>query len=198
MKSISIDCVILGHKNFLEQDKAIFVYNDEFGKIKIIAKGAKLIKSKFTGHLETLNFCTATIYFGKTKKILTEICTKKNFFKKTHTLSTLYNALKIAEITNKALFEDQKIEGLFDLIKQTLRHLIISRKKTLIVTAYTIKLLDKSGLMPDFKETRTKLKEKYIKFFNFIQHKSFDEIERINLNKEEKEVIANLISNLQK
>lgn len=196
MKLSTTKCVILGHKNFLEKDKFIYMYTEEFGKIRVIAKGAKSLSSKFTGHLETLNFCTATIYFSKKNKILTEISTNKNFFKKTKNLSTLYTALKIAEITNKLLYEEQKLEGLYLLIQQTLKHLIKSKKKTLIFTAYIIKILDKSGLIPNFKETKNKLKEKYIKFFNFIKDKSFDEIEKIHLQKNEKEEIEKYSNHL--
>lgn len=196
MKLSTTKCVILGHKNFSEKDKFIYIYTEEFGKIRLIAKDAKSLLSKFTGHLETLNFCTATIYFSKKNKILIEISTNKNFFKKTKNLSTLYTALKIAEITNKLLYEDQKLEGLYLLIKQTLKHLIKSRKKTLIFTAYVIKILDKSGLIPNFKETKNKLKKKYIKFFNFIKDKSFEEIEKIHLQKNEKEEIEKYSNHL--
>ncbi len=196
MKSLNVKCIILGHKNFSEKDKLVFLYTQDLGKIKAIAKGSRSITSKFTGHLETLNFCTAKLYFGPKNIILTEITTDKIYFRKRTSLGTISNALDIAEITNQLLFENQKFKNLSKLIETTIKHLKSSRKKTLIKIAYIIKLLDKSGLIPDFKQTKISCEEKYIKFFNFIKSKSYSEIEKIKLTKSEKSYIKEVAKNL--
>jgi DNA repair protein RecO (recombination protein O) len=196
MKTKNIKCIILGHKNFFEQDKIIYFYNDELGKIQAIAKGARKLTSKFTGHLETLNFCTATIYFGSKINILTEIATDETSFRKRNNLKTISNALQIAKITSNILYENQNLEKLSELLRTTIKHLKTSRKKSLITTAYTIKLLDKFGTIPDLKETKTSLQGKYLKFFNFIKTKPFSEIEKITLTKKEKQYIENFTQEL--
>ena len=73
--------IILGHKDLGESDSLLYIYNFDLGKQKIIAKGARKIKSKFTGHLQTLNFCEAVLYSAPRNIILQEIATRKNYFK---------------------------------------------------------------------------------------------------------------------
>jgi len=195
-KTLTDKFIILGHKNFSEKDKLVFLYNDEHGKIRAIAKGSRSITSKFTGHLETLNFCTANLYFGPKNVILTDITTDKSHFKKRKNLSTISHAIQIAEISNRIIFENQQVENLEPLINTTLENLKSSRNKSLIFTAYIIKILDKLGVIPDFRETKVSLEEKYVKFLNFIKEKPFSEIERITLTKPEKEKIQQITASL--
>lgn len=193
-KTLTDKFVILGHKNFSEKDKLVFLYSDEHGKLKVIAKGARSITSKFTGHLETLNFCTANLYFGPKNIILTDISTNKSHFRKRKCLSTISHAIRIAEISNKIIYENQQIENLEPLISETIKNLKVSGKKSLIFTAYIIKILDKLGVIPDLRETKVSLEEKYVKFLNFVKEKPFSEIEKISPTKAEKEKIQQIIT----
>ena len=184
MKTAVTKCYILGHKDFGEKDKLIFMYSKDLGKIKVIAKGARRITSRFMGHLETLNHCTASLYFGPKNIILTEITLHSSFAKKTD-LNKLTSALQIAEVTDKILFENQTIDNLENLIQKTIEQINKSEKTQLITAAYILKLLDLAGLIPNFKETPLKLGEKYQKFFNFVQKNSIEEIDKIKITSEE-------------
>jgi DNA repair protein RecO len=195
-KTLTDKFIILGHKNFSEKDKLVFLYSDEHGKIKAIAKGSRSITSKFTGHLETLNFCTANLYFGPKNVILTDITTNKSHFRTRKNLSTISHAIQIAEISNRIIFENQQVENLESLIDTTLENLKSSKKKSLIFTAYIIKILDRIGVIPDLRETKVSLEEKYVKFLIFIKEKPFSEIKKIVLTKAEKEKIHQITLSL--
>ena len=119
MKNLNTKAIILGSKNIGESDKLVFLYTNELGKIKVIAKGARKITSKFTGHLETLNTCTVSLYFGKYKTIIQEIITQDIGTNSDTNFNKATGALQIAEITNQMLFENQSIEKLFELIEET-------------------------------------------------------------------------------
>lgn len=197
MKNATADAIILGNKNFGETDKLVFLYCKGLGKIKAIAKGARKITSKFTGHLITLNFCRVSLYFGPRNIILTEIIslTQKTERIKNE-LNHLQAGLRIAEITNKMLHENEEVPDLEKLLKHTLYHLKNSQKPELISLAYIIKLLEKQGLMPEFRELKTKIQEKYLKFFNYIITQNYGKIEKIALKKTEKAHIENIILKL--
>ena len=186
MKNLTTDCIILGHRNLGENDKAIFLYTEKMGKLRTIAKGSRKLTSRFTGHLETLNFCTVELYFGPHQTLITEIANSKNILKEVSDLKTINAALKIAEITNKYIFEEQKVENLIPLLIETLEKISQNKEKTeLIKNAYIIQLLDKVGIIPDFKENNFDIKEKYIKFFNYLRTRSLNDINCINLKSEE-------------
>ena len=192
MKTATIEAVILGHKNFGEKDKLIFFYTPEFGKIKVIAKGSRRINSKFTGHLETLSIVQASIYFGPRNIILTEINSTERIRPK-NTLSNLKSALQIAEITNKLIQEEQTNENLHLLLQEAINLLTTTDKPQIITYAYIIKLLDQLGSLPDFREIRTNLPEKFSKFFNYVKQAPLSEIECITLDHKEATIVENFI-----
>jgi DNA repair protein RecO (recombination protein O) len=194
MKSVSTKCIILGHKNIGESDKLIFFYSEDFGKIKVIAKGARKITSKFTGHLETINTCIASIYFGPKNIILTEITTEKSNKEIRNNLERLQTTLKIAELTNRILFENQKLNELIPLIEKSAKGLCTTKKHFLILSAFIIKLFTEAGLIPDFKEIDSKIEKKYLKFFHFIKEQELEEINKINLTKEEELIIQKILN----
>lgn len=196
MKTATVKCVILGQKVFGENDKLVFLYCDELGKLKVIAKGARKVTSKFTGHLETLNICEVSLYFGPRNIIITEIADNSPKTLLKENLETLASAFQIAEITDSLLMENQSLENLFTLIKKAITHLSKSERPKLIGLAYIIKLLDKVGVLPDFKQTKTKLPGKYVKFFEYLRTKHFSEIEKIILSKKEEFESQKLLSRL--
>lgn len=153
MKNHSGISIILGHKNLGETDKLIFLYSKDLGKIKVIAKGARRITSKFTGHLETLNICKTQIYFGPSNIILTEIETLKTHKKIREDLQKTNCALKLINITNKLIYENQKPEGLHNLLTKTLESINKNENLQTVSTYYIIQLLNKIGVMPDLKKT---------------------------------------------
>jgi DNA repair protein RecO (recombination protein O) len=185
MRSVSAKCIILGHRNLNDFDKLIFLYNEDRGKIKAIAKGARRISSKFTGHLETLNTANCVLYFGPKNTLITEIETDEQSHRIAGGLDKLSGALQIAEITNQVLFENQSLDDLPRLIEKTILHLTTTKKPTLISIAYIIKLLDKVGIIPDFKTIESPLEEKYLKFFHYLKTESLTKIEKISLTNEE-------------
>jgi DNA repair protein RecO len=194
IKSKNANCIILGHKNYGEYHKLVFLYTEEFGKIKVVAKGARKISSKFTGHLETLNICQAALYFGPRNIILTEIQTIKSPQEIRDNLQKLSHALQIAEITNRMVYENQIYQELTPLLRETIEKLNHSEKPQLISQSYIIKLLDLVGLIPDFKETESNLDHKYIKFFQYLKAEPFHQIEKIKLSTEEKSIIEQITS----
>lgn len=196
MKTASTRAIILGSKNIGEHDKFVFLYTKEFGKMKVVAKGCRRLTSKFTGHLETLNICTASLYFGKNKVLLREIITEEVSANTDSDFNKAGSIMQIAEITNQMLFENQIIEELFQLIEETSAHIKSSEKSLLILISYIIKLLDKIGLMPDHQTTETRLDKDYRNFFQYIKKHPIQEISKIRLRNNEKFYIKNYIEQI--
>lgn len=184
-RTANTDLIILGHKNIGEADKIIFAYTKEFGKKNFIVKGSRKITSKFTGHLETFNICSAQIYFGPNTNLITEINTIKNNKQIHLSITKLNAALQISELTERILYQDQIIPDLFELLKETI-HLIKNSDKTFLInTSYTLKLLNLLGFSPNFKELNSHISHKYLKFFEYIRSQPFSDILTINLSNDE-------------
>ncbi len=198
MKNHSTTSIILGHKDLGEADKLIFLYNEELGKTKAIAKGARRITSKFTGHLESLNICKTQLYFGPRNIILTEVESVNTFKKIREDLEKTNCALQIAEITDKLIYENQKVEGLKELFLESMDYIEKKENPQIGTIYYSIKLLDKTGLIPDFKETETTLTLKYRKFFHFIQNNDLRKTGKIKINPEENQEVREIMERIMK
>src|SRR5690606_34076010 len=148
MKTTTTEAIVLGNRNLGENDKVIFFYSKDLGKIVVIAKGSKKISSKFTGHLETLNHLKISLYFGPRNIILTETLVKKAFTPSSENISQIFSALQIANLLKNLLMPNQQIEDLFPLLLKTMAYLNLGEKTELIEITFTIKLLDLLGYLP--------------------------------------------------
>ncbi|MFA5947978.1 MAG: DNA repair protein RecO [Candidatus Gracilibacteria bacterium] len=195
MRSKNLKCIILGNKDIAEKDLFVFLYNDEIGKFRAIAKGSKGILSKFTGHIKTLSICDISAYFGPRNIIINEVQEDPDFKIKKQNLETLNSIMQIAEITDKFIFENQTLDGLWNLLKKTIQALKSTETPMLISIGYIVKFLDKNGIFPDFKLNKIDLEKKYLKFFQFLKTQPFSEIEKISLEKSELFKIQTFLKN---
>jgi DNA repair protein RecO (recombination protein O) len=147
------DAIILKSINHGETSKILTLYSREFGKITVIAKGARNIKSRFGGSLETLNYVSIVFYEKESRDIQilsqAEIIdpfkeTKKNLRKTTLALAIceLINQLEIGQEPNRLFFR-LCISALQSINRASAN--IIN-----ILSAYRIHVLDIMGFKPDF------------------------------------------------
>ena len=196
IKTINTRAIILGTRNLGESDKVVYFYTESLGKIEAIAKGARKINSKFTGHLEILNIAQIELYFGKNKSILREIITEKPSTNLQSDLDHASSIIQLAEITNRMLFENQNIDDLFPLIEESCKHLHTKDRSLTILLSYLIKFLDITGFMPEHHNSETDLDAYYENFFRFVKEKPFDEIAKISLRKKEKNYLKNYLEKI--
>ena len=69
MKTATLKCIILGHKNFSDKDKLVFLYNEELGKLRVIAKGARLLKAP-DGTRLYYQTCSVTLGGGQSMDVI--------------------------------------------------------------------------------------------------------------------------------
>ncbi len=72
--------VVLKTQRLGETSKILTLYSQKFGKIKVVAKGARGLKSRFYGTLEPLNHISIVYYFKETRELQllsqADICVK--------------------------------------------------------------------------------------------------------------------------
>jgi len=194
MKSKTTTAIVLGQKKFGENDKLVFLYTKDFGKLMTVVRGARKMTSKFTGHLETLNSCDVTLYFGPGNILITEILSSKSLLKDDTNFLQLKTGIQIAEVTNRLLEENHAIDGLSNLLETSIMQLKKTEKPEIVLTCYIIKLLDMLGLMPEFNTgTRFKMEEKYVKYFNYAKLNPMHMLDNINLKTEETQFITKIL-----
>lgn len=160
-KNLKTKGIILARRNIGEADRLLTVFSEEFGKIKIVARGSRRIKSKLAPHIEP--FCVTKLEFveGKSFYILTgaERETSKGDFSSIddyRIISYLY------EITDLAFQEREPNKTIFSLLAEITNKRYETEKELAVCRYYELKLLSSIGFRPDFercKECGEKLPE---------------------------------------
>ncbi|MBN1153748.1 DNA repair protein RecO [candidate division KSB1 bacterium] len=61
--------IVLKSQKLGETSKIITLYSDDFGKIKVVAKGARSLKSRFMGSLEDINYISVVFYYKENRDL---------------------------------------------------------------------------------------------------------------------------------
>ncbi len=153
MRQINIEGTILCKKPYGEGHELVFIFSKELGKIKTVAKGSRKIKSKFLGHLETLNICNFQLYQSSHSLLITECNTIQPFkFDKLSHLHTNY-ALKIANFLMRTLAEEQADIVLYKKVKSAINNFTQSDKPLIEYLQLCIYIIDQLGFYSDFTNT---------------------------------------------
>lgn len=191
--------IVIRKKAINEKDCAVLILSPFFGKIDAYAKGARNIKSKFTGHLDLLNVCDFEIYTGPGSNIVTECQLQKNYTDFSKDLKKFYFASLIAKILIKFINENENCEDIFHLCDETFDALEKFSKEDLIYESFKIKFCDLLGCLPDLEDLKNTefnhFDENLNQILQNLYREKYDNIQNIKLNKEQKEQIKTVTEN---
>ena len=133
--------------NLNEADRILTVLTPDFGKISVMAKGVRRLKSRFCGRLETLYHVELSCFRGNTLSHLNEA--------ELISADPLYELdldqhrilFAIAEITDRLVPEADHAAEVYSLLLDTLAHLGKTDKPENLFHAFLIKLLTILGFM---------------------------------------------------
>ena len=150
MRNLIDLAVILKRDNFGEADSIITVFSKNNGKLRILAKGSRKIKSKFVGHLEPFSLVKISLVSGRSFEILTSCEIKKSFYSLKENLNNLPRLNYIFEITNNLTCEELKNPQVFKLITNTLSSGLWKSNPDFLVLFFLINFLKLLGFSPHF------------------------------------------------
>jgi len=145
-----------------EADKLFVVYTKDFGKLKILGKAIRKIKSKLRAGARQL--CLSEIEFiqGKTHKTLTDTILIDSFLEIRKDLEKLKTAFQINDVLDKLVQDEEKDEKVWSLLSETFERLsnwklefenslkIENCKLKIIYYYFLWNLLSILGYQPDF------------------------------------------------
>jgi len=119
------EAIILKSQKLGETSKIITLYSRNYGKIKVVAKGARGLKSRFFGTLETLNFISLVFYVKENRDLqfLSQAEIIKPFIHIKNNLEKLSLASVASEIIVRSQYADESNPYLFKTILEFLNGL---------------------------------------------------------------------------
>lgn len=146
--SIKTQGIVIGGINFGEADKILTVITDRLGKIKVIAKGVRKIKSHMAGSLEPYMEVDLQLQEGRNFYIVTGVSILKDFSQIHTDLKKTSRAFYFGELVDKFSSENEKNEELYDLLVKSLR-LLEERDSAILIKIFELKIISLSGFKPE-------------------------------------------------
>lgn len=147
MKSYTIEAIILKSKNFFEADKIITVFSRQFGKLILLAKGARRVTSRKGPNLEVFNKVTLFINSGKSLDTINEATILEMYQGARANLKLVGFAYNICELVDKLTPERQESESIYNLLETTFVKLSKPIREKNLILDFKQKLLEELGYL---------------------------------------------------
>lgn len=153
MSSVRTNGIVLRGTNFGEADRILTVLTDRFGKIKVMAKGIRKIRSHLAGSLEPFMLVDLQLHEGKTFYIATGAVIVDELKNIHEDIKKTARAFFIGELVDRFLEENQKSERIFDLFYRSLQFIECNQCETrnvdVILRAFELKIIEAAGFKPE-------------------------------------------------
>lgn len=146
------EALVIGSVNLIEADRIITLYTRKFGKIKVVAKGIKSLKSKLGSSLELLTYLNI-IYVekeGRELQYIRQADTINSFDLLRQNLTRLTAGLYIVELVQHLIKigEEGDFDEIFSLILKVLDYLQNCTDIASILRIFEIRILNILGFCP--------------------------------------------------
>lgn len=116
MPPYKVRAISLRAKPFAEADKLVTLFTRDFGKIKVVAKSARKVPSRFGPRVESLTYVECLIAEGRSLDILSQCEVLESFQCLRDDPEALKVALYLLKLVNAGTVERQRHPELFDLL----------------------------------------------------------------------------------
>jgi DNA repair protein RecO (recombination protein O) len=119
-ETYNVKAIIINRKSFSEDDSRAVVYSQELGKLDLIARGAKKIKSKLAGHLEPISLAELMVVRGRQYNYVGAAVSKKCYINIKNDLDKLVSVGRIFKIVDKQIKPGVEDKEIFNLLEDYL------------------------------------------------------------------------------
>lgn len=136
--------------NRREADQSFTVFTKDFGKLEILGKAIRKIKSKLRGGAELFYLSEIEFIQGKTHKTLTDAILIDNFSNIRKDLRKLKITYQIAEVLDNLVGGEEKDDKIWQLLKEVFEKLNSLKRIEIIYYYFFWNLISILGYQPEF------------------------------------------------
>jgi len=147
--SFHAEAVVLRHNDWGEADRILLLYTREMGKLRVVAKGVRKIRSRKAGHLEPFTRVRLYLARGRDMPIVTQAETVEAYQPLREALMLTGFAAYIVELLDRFTYEEGSNRFVYALLTDSLARLAGPESPWMAVRYYEIQLLDLVGYRPE-------------------------------------------------
>ena len=151
MSTEKTDAIVIRLADFSESSRVVTFFTRDFGKVAVLAKGAKRLKGAFEAALDLLTACRI-VFIRKTNAslgILTEAQLVQRFRPDRSQLAALYAGYYVAELLDSLTQEFDAHPQLFDDSFLTIEELTGEQPASLTIARFELTILREIGELPE-------------------------------------------------
>lgn len=150
MHILRTKAISLGYKNFRESDRIVYLYSENFGKLEVLARGSRKIKSKLAPIMEPLILGDYMIARGKKNNVLASGVVVKNFSAVRAHYNSLITCLLLLATVNELTVEGDAENNFFVQLLSRLdyvnkRPALQEEELNKIISGFKEELITRSG-----------------------------------------------------
>ena len=191
MGIVQDDCIVLKSIRYGETSRIISVLSNNNGKFSALIKGVRKPGSRSGGVIEPLNFLNIVVYFKKNRdlQLISKAEFKKAYKNIPKDLEKLSSGFRMAELVNKAIYDNERVEPVFKLLSESIALLDeIGINNSLVLLYLQCKLCVMMGISHFFDTNNNfndrhfpdkdlfSLEPEILDFLNLVTKKKFSEI----------------------
>jgi len=146
------EAITLSRSDYSETSQVVTLFTRDFGKVRVIAKGAKRPKSLLEGAHDLLGYCEV-VYYQRTRGVGLQTLTERKLLDDFRSLRTdlkrSYTASYASELVNELCPEGEPNGEVFALFLETLRRLAAGEAPELLVARFELQLYRLLGYAPE-------------------------------------------------
>ena len=143
------EVVVLRHNDWGEADRLLVVFGQAHGKLKVVAKGVRKLRSRKAGHLEPFTRVTLLLARGRDLPVVTQAETVDAYLPLREDLTRTIYASYFVELLDRFTYEEGENRGLYSLLVDTLGRLASGDPPWRLARYYEVRLLDLLGFRPE-------------------------------------------------
>ncbi|MBL7036958.1 DNA repair protein RecO [Candidatus Microgenomates bacterium] len=147
-RNYSSTAIILSKRNYSEADRIIVVYSKKYGKLTLMAKAVRKIKSRKRGHVEVFSEVSFSAARTKGMGILTEVETINDYKEIRPSLKKVSLAYYFCEVVAKITREEEQNDTVFFILQKNLKKLQTETKLKKLKENFIFELLTNLGYWP--------------------------------------------------
>lgn len=174
-KSTSLEAIVIKRLNTGETDRLVTLLSKKKGKILVVAKGVRKLKSSKASFFEPGNLIKAHLIITKSLPILTEAILLDDLYSSRSDLKKISKLSQILEIIDNLFVEEAIDEDIFESIHESLKF-VASQDNFKKIKLILLEIIKRQGFLDEIDEPNfsitdflQELTNKKLRSFDFYQ-----------------------------
>jgi len=147
------EAVVLKTTKYGDSSKIVRLYTRQYGKLSVIAKGARRATNRFGSALAPMNLVVAVLYKKENRDLhlLSQCDLIVSFHRLSEEMERMAAAMSVIELVDAVTHDEERNEPLFGIIRQSLEVLTTATSNAInVLYVFEVRLLELLGYKPSF------------------------------------------------